>query len=305
MNIDQLKYLADLAITNSMNVTAKRMFITQQAVSDSIKRLEQELGCTLLTRSKTGISFTEDGKVILQHAQKILKQHDNITQYLQEKYSKGYTHGKLLIGAGPVANETILPELLFRMHNNFPNISIHVAGNSVDTIIRLLKDGELDFILFSYSERNQFDFRNINFDNLATDLETYAIHTLYIDPMVCVMPTNHPLSVQDTVTLDDMNHYKQTAYSNDTSYITNKDFLHVSTNIQIHQQFSKSEGTIFILPLRTYQSLCPAKEFTCKFITDAPPVHVLLICRKDMLQEKAELDQDFINTATTLYQHRK
>ena len=90
MNIDQLKYLADLAITNSMNVTAKRMFITQQAVSDSIKRLEQELNCTLLNRSKTGISFTEDGKVILEHAQKILKQHEHIEQYLQEKYNKNY-----------------------------------------------------------------------------------------------------------------------------------------------------------------------------------------------------------------------
>ena len=90
MNIDQLKYLTDLAITNSMNLTAKRMFITQQAVSDSIKRLEQELGCTLLNRSKTGISFTEDGKVILEHAQKILNHHYDIEHYLQEKYNKNY-----------------------------------------------------------------------------------------------------------------------------------------------------------------------------------------------------------------------
>ena len=303
MNIDQLKYLADLAITNSMNVTAKRMFITQQAVSDSIKRLEQELGCTLLNRSKTGITFTEDGKVILKHAQKILKQHEQIEHYLQEKYNKDYVQGKLLIGAGPVANETILPELLFRMHSRFPNISVHVAGNSVDTIIKLLKNGALDFILFSYSEDNHFDFQNINFDTIETDLEPFLVHKLYIDPMVCIMPNNHPLSVQDTVSTEDMSKHKQTAYSNDTSYITNRGFLHVSTNIKIHQQFIKSEGTICALPLRTYQALFPTKEFTCKFITDAPPVHVYLICRKDMLQEKNKLYEDFINTAVSLCQY--
>ncbi|MBQ1188217.1 MAG: LysR family transcriptional regulator, partial [Peptococcaceae bacterium] len=54
MNIDQLKYLVDLAKTSSMNTTAKRMFISQQAISESMKRLEKELDCTLLTRSKTG-----------------------------------------------------------------------------------------------------------------------------------------------------------------------------------------------------------------------------------------------------------
>ncbi len=303
MNIDQLKYLADLAITNSMNVTAKRMFITQQAVSDSIKRLEQELNCTLLNRSKTGISFTEDGKVILEHAQKILKQHEHIEQYLQEKYNKNYVQGKLLIGAGPVVNETILPELLFRMRNSFPNISIHVAGNSVDTIIKLLQNRELDFILFSYSEDNHFDFQNVNFDTIDHELQAYNVHRLYIDPIVCVMPNNHPLSVQETVTTDDMLNYKQTAFSNDTSYITNRGFLHVSTNIKIHQQFIKSEGAVCTLPLRTYLTLFPPKEFTCKFITDVPPVYVYLICRKDMLQEKTALYQDFINTAVSLCQY--
>ncbi|MBQ2860056.1 MAG: LysR family transcriptional regulator, partial [Peptococcaceae bacterium] len=43
MNIDQLKYFADLAKTNSITNTAKRMFISQQALSESIKRLENEV----------------------------------------------------------------------------------------------------------------------------------------------------------------------------------------------------------------------------------------------------------------------
>lgn len=303
MNIDQLKYLADLAITNSMNLTARRMFITQQAVSDSIKRMEHELGCTLLNRSKTGISFTEDGKVILEHAQKILKHHNDIEHYLQEKYNKNYTEGKLFIGAGPVVNEVILPELLFRMHNRFPNINIHVASNSIESIIDLLRTGDLDFILFGYTKNNRFDFQSIDFDTVHQELEAYALHRLYIDPLVCVMTHNHPLSVQETVSLADMNNYKQTVYSNDVSYVTNKGYQHVSTNIKIHQQFIKSEGTICSLPFRTYLTLFPQKEYTCKFITDAAPVHTYLICRKDMQQEKASLYQNLIDTAVSLGQY--
>ena len=59
MNIDQLRYFADLAKTNSITNTAKRMFISQQALSESIKRLENEVGCTLVNRSKTGVEFVQ------------------------------------------------------------------------------------------------------------------------------------------------------------------------------------------------------------------------------------------------------
>ena len=84
MNIDQLRYFADLAKTGSMNTTAKRMFISQPALSESVKRLEEELGCPLLLRSKTGITFTEDGKMVLEHALRILEQHEQIQQKLQQ-----------------------------------------------------------------------------------------------------------------------------------------------------------------------------------------------------------------------------
>ena len=66
MNTDQIAYFIDIAKTGSINTTAKRMFSSQQAVSDAIKRMEQELGCTILERSKRGVSLTDDGKYVLQ-----------------------------------------------------------------------------------------------------------------------------------------------------------------------------------------------------------------------------------------------
>ena len=65
MHTDQMAYLIDVAKTGSINTTAKRMFSSQQAVSESLKRLEAELNCTILNRSKRGVSLTEDGKYVL------------------------------------------------------------------------------------------------------------------------------------------------------------------------------------------------------------------------------------------------
>lgn len=70
MQINQLEYLVDLSKTYSITNTAKRFYITQQAVSNSIKSLELELGVQLLNRSKKGVTFTPEGNLVLKYAKK-------------------------------------------------------------------------------------------------------------------------------------------------------------------------------------------------------------------------------------------
>ena len=112
MNIDQLKYLVDLAKTSSMNTTAKRMFISQQALSESMKRLEKELDCTLLTRSQTGVMFTDDGMAVLESAQNMLKHYQVMMDNLEARHEKEHVRGKISLGIAPVATGSFLPELL-------------------------------------------------------------------------------------------------------------------------------------------------------------------------------------------------
>ena len=59
MRIEQLRCIVDIAETGSLTATAQRQFITQQAVSKTIKQLEKELDATLLIRTHAGVSFTE------------------------------------------------------------------------------------------------------------------------------------------------------------------------------------------------------------------------------------------------------
>ncbi|MBQ3205000.1 MAG: LysR family transcriptional regulator, partial [Peptococcaceae bacterium] len=59
MRMEQLKYLVDIAETKSMSKTAERMFVSPQAVSQSIKQLETELDTELLVRTNMGVLLTK------------------------------------------------------------------------------------------------------------------------------------------------------------------------------------------------------------------------------------------------------
>lgn len=292
MNIDQLRYFADLAKTKSMNTTAKRMFISQPALSESVKRLEEELNCVLLIRSKTGIAFTEDGKMVLEHALRILEHHDQIRRNLQIKYDQEHLHGKLVIGVGPTINDTFLPDLLLEMHQCHPHITLSVLENSSDSLFSLLENSIIDIGLIGFSKTFPQGF------SLSCVYDNYYIKKLFSDPIVCVMEKSHPLSMYKTLTREQLKNQKQTVYGNDASFITTVGALHISTNAKVHQQFMKNVGTICTMPYHAFLALYPQNEFVCKAVTDAEPVVTYLICNQSSLEKSPELFQAFIDISS-------
>lgn len=293
MNIDQLKYLADLAKTNSMNETAKRMYIAQPAVSKSIKRLEHELGCTLLNRSKTGIEFTDDGIVILEYAQNILGQYRHIEQYLQMKYSKNHLQGKLVIGVGPAISDTLLPKLLLKMHRYYPDITLQVIEASSDAILELLNDAEIDFGIFGFGKDNYYD-------TSAKPLTQFCFQKLYTDATVAVMAKNNPLSLDDTITLEKLMEHKHTSYGYNFTQLAEHDVLHISNNAKLHQQFMLEEGAVCTMPYQTYLENYAHKNFVAKSIADVDNITNYLIYQKAAFHENEAIYQTFIETALSL-----
>ena len=62
MNINQLKYVIEVAASSSMREAATKLFVTQPALSESIRELEDELGILIFERTNKGISVTEAGR---------------------------------------------------------------------------------------------------------------------------------------------------------------------------------------------------------------------------------------------------
>ena len=306
MNIDQLKYFADLAKTNSITNTAKRMFISQQALSESIKRLENELGCTLVNRSKTGVEFTDDGKLILDYAQKILDLHTEMEHHLQAKYNNNILRGKLSIGVGPTVSNVFLPKLMLKMHRQYPDIKLHIVESSRDNIISLLHTAELDFGIFGiYTEEINANFINPLQKRLTDSHTEHKLQKqkLYSDPLVCVMSQNHPLSSEKHLTVAQLNTTPQTTYSYDKESIftqENRNSLCISTNAKIHQQFILEENMVCRMPYQAYMTQFNDKRITFRPIIDGLPVENYLYYRKSAFEENEILYTRFIETAKML-----
>ena len=303
MNIDQLKYFADLAKTNSITNTAKRMFISQQALSESIKRLENEVGCTLVNRSKTGVEFTDDGKLILDYAQKILELHVEIEQQLQAKYNKEFLHGRLAIGVGPTVSNVFLPKLMLKMHQQYPSIKLHVLEHSSDTILSLLRTSELDFGIFGiYTETDPDRVVSVIQQQLTypQTFDKLKLIKLYSDPMVCVMYNFDPLSSQKVLSRAQLQDLPQTTYATDSMSFTASNAVHVSTNAKIHQQFMLEEGLVCGMPYQAYLTQFQDKNYVFRPISDYPPVENYLIFRDNLLDENEALYTRFIETAQLL-----
>ena len=303
MNIDQLKYFADLAKTNSITNTAKRMFISQQALSESIKRLENEVGCTLVNRSKTGVEFTDDGKLILDYAQKILELHVEMEQQLQAKYNKEFLHGRLAIGVGPTVSNVFLPKLMLKMHQQYPSIKLHVLEHSSDTILSLLRTSELDFGIFGiYAETDPkkiISTAHLRLTNPQT-FNKLKLIKLYSDPMVCVMYKNHPMTAHKLLTRQMLENIPQTNYATDTATFTVSNAVHVSTNAKIHQQFMQEEGLVCCMPYQAYLTQFQDKNYVFRPISDHLPIENYLIFRDNLLDENEALYTRFIETAQLL-----
>lgn len=295
MHINQLKYLADLEKTGSMNMTAKRMFISQPALSESVKRLEQELGCLLLVRSKTGIEFTDDGKMVLEHSREILEHYDAILKKLDKKYQKNYLYGELKVGVGSTISDTFLPELMMKVHQNYPELRISVLEGSYTVLLERLQQAEIDFCLFGILE-------NFNSENLSqlfdgTKSEKLCIHKLYEDSLVCVMTKHHPYSGWKSISMEQLSHLKQTAYGTSFSNINSEELLHISNNAKIHQQFMQEEGTICIVPYQAYLTQYEPKGFVAKQVTDLDTIKNYLIYNEDIHEKKEALFQAFMEIA--------
>ena len=117
MRMEQLKYLVDVAETKSMSKTAERMFVSPQAVSQSIKQLETELDATLLVRNSMGVSLTRIGEAVVERAKRMLEEETQIGQMIAESKQRN-TEGNIVslrICSTSVVTNIVLPSILAEM----------------------------------------------------------------------------------------------------------------------------------------------------------------------------------------------
>ena len=175
INYELYKVFYHVASTLSFSEASKQLFISQSAVSQSIKVLEKKLNQTLFIRSTKRVQLTPEGEILLKHiepAMNLIKKGEN--QLLEANTLNG---GQLRIGASDTICRYFLVPFLNEFHKMYPNIHIKVTNRTSIECARLLDNGQVDFIITNYPNSGLSNTQNIqvihDFSDVFVANETY------------------------------------------------------------------------------------------------------------------------------------
>lgn len=144
INYELYKVFFHVATTLSFSEASKQLFISQSAVSQSIKALEKKLDQTLFVRSTKRVQLTPEGEILLRHVEPAMNLIMRGENQLMDTASTG---GQIRIGASDTICRYFLVPYLERFHKEFPNAHIKVTNQTSIKCIELLEAGQVDFIV--------------------------------------------------------------------------------------------------------------------------------------------------------------
>ena len=154
------RYQTFLTLTEEMNytATAKRLHITQPAVTQHIQYLQQELGVELIRYENRQLSLTAKGKQLKKDLYLLQRE---ITK-VQKQLASTVEHTTLTFGASLTIGEYMMPDLIESYLNQYPTHDISMVTDNTQHLIELLEHGKIDFALVE-GEFNQslFEFQKI------------------------------------------------------------------------------------------------------------------------------------------------
>ncbi len=141
----QLLAFKALAQTGSFTKAAKQLHLTQSAVSHSIKALEEDLGCSLISRLGRKVHLTQSGEIFLTSAERMIRQMQSVCSEIEGLGKWGV--GRLRIGAGTTACQYILPTMIREFRETFPECQLSVNPDDAKELFELLRVNEIDLAL--------------------------------------------------------------------------------------------------------------------------------------------------------------
>jgi DNA-binding transcriptional LysR family regulator len=202
MTLQQLKYVIEVARSQSINKAAQRLFISQPSLSSALKELEEEIGITIFIRSNKGILPTPEGSEFLGYARQVVEQ----TELLENRYTKTRT-----------------PQQHF-------SVSAQHYAFAVSAFVRLLKDYDREEYEFSFRETKTNEIID-DVKNLRSEIGilywndfnknviqkflregNLTFHELFEAKPHVFISSKNPLAKQESVTLLDLLPYPYLSY---------------------------------------------------------------------------------------------
>ncbi|MGH7373243.1 MAG: selenium metabolism-associated LysR family transcriptional regulator, partial [Candidatus Rokuibacteriota bacterium] len=186
MDLRQLEIFVKVAELGSFSRAAEALFLTQPTVSEHIRTLEDELGVRLLDRLGRGAAVTKGGALLLSHAQRMLALAREARQAMES--FQGRMSGELLVGASTIPGEYILPALIGRFKEKFPDIAITLLIGDSQAVTEWVAEGRAEIgVVGARSTHRGIEFRE-----------------LMPDDIVLIVSSAHPWHGRKQVTLEEL-----------------------------------------------------------------------------------------------------
>ncbi|MEV1081469.1 LysR family transcriptional regulator [Streptomyces sp. NPDC050211] len=190
LNLERLRTLDALARHGSVSGAAEGLHITTSAVSQQMSKLEREVGQQLLAKNGRGVRLTDAGRLLAEHAARILSQVELAQSDLEAQ--RGQVVGELRLAAFPTALRGLFPIALSTLRSRHPALRVRSRElepeNGVNAVLR--GDADLAVVLDWYNKPLPMP-------------QGLAKASILEDPVGVAMPDAHPLAGRDEVDLED------------------------------------------------------------------------------------------------------
>lgn len=163
------------AESGSFSAAAELLGYTPSGVSQLVSSLENELGVSLLSRSKRGVALTPSGESLLPAAREMLRQEQRLREQAAEL--KGLAMGSVTIATYASIARRWLPEVIRAFRADYPQIRIDVVEGIWQELHQMVGERRADMAFMSYAEPMPYDFVELT-----------------KDPMLAILPRDHPLA---------------------------------------------------------------------------------------------------------------
>ncbi|MGZ8694360.1 MAG: LysR family transcriptional regulator [Gaiellaceae bacterium] len=199
MLLSQVEAFLTISERHSVSAAAEVLYVTQPALTTRLKNLERELGVELFVRTPRGMRLTAEGRAFRPHAQRALQSLAEGRELLRER-REGRV-GELLVGAAPAISTYVLPLVLRRFQESFPNVHLIVrTGHSEEVLEMVLR------------EQVQI--------GLVRDLPHPAVSSipLYEDEIVLVVDPGHRFAEQASIAVGELGGERLILFDRTSSY---------------------------------------------------------------------------------------
>ncbi|TKR34059.1 DNA-binding transcriptional regulator OxyR [Luteimonas gilva] len=186
MNLRDLRYFVALADHKHFGRAAEACFVSQPTLSTQVRKLEEELGVTLIERAPRQAMLTPAGRDIADRARRIVAEVEQMKE--SARRSQDPEAGTIRLGVFPTLGPYLLPHVVPRIRKRFPKLELLLVEEKSDVLLSRLREGKLDAGL------------------LALPVHDEQLHTefLFEEPFLLAVPEHHPLAKRSSLALKEL-----------------------------------------------------------------------------------------------------